>query len=128
MKIDEDAFGARAFAADPGDGHAADDVGPDHPMRCGCAEQAVPVFAHLLDRGVATPTAVNRKDIGGDHVNGAHAIPARRASFHARSTNIPSDADTLSARVDEALPRRSEEHTSELQSLMRISYAVFCLK
>src|SRR3546814_4264766 len=27
-----------------------------------------------------------------------------------------------------ALPVRSEEHTSELQSLMRISYAVFCLK
>src|SRR3546814_6244959 len=27
-----------------------------------------------------------------------------------------------------ALARRSEEHTSELQSLMRISYAVFCLK
>src|SRR3546814_3616430 len=26
-----------------------------------------------------------------------------------------------------ALPERSEEHTSELQSLMRISYAVFCL-
>src|SRR3546814_7261175 len=25
-------------------------------------------------------------------------------------------------------PYRSEEHTSELQSLMRISYAVFCLK
>src|SRR3546814_3311918 len=25
-------------------------------------------------------------------------------------------------------PARSEEHTSELQSLMRISYAVFCLK
>src|SRR3546814_5334752 len=30
-------------------------------------------------------------------------------------------------RVDEA-DLRSEEHTSELQSLMRISYAVFCLK
>src|SRR3546814_8444533 len=31
---------------------------------------------------------------------------------------------------DHATPyvRRSEEHTSELQSLMRISYAVFCLK
>src|SRR3546814_7574659 len=27
-----------------------------------------------------------------------------------------------------AMARRSEEHTSELQSLMRISYAVFCLK
>src|SRR3546814_3127307 len=34
------------------------------------------------------------------------------------------------ARLDgrAALMRRSEEHTSELQSLMRISYAVFCLK
>src|SRR3546814_8136058 len=31
------------------------------------------------------------------------------------------------ARSDSAQPR-SEEHTSELQSLMRISYAVFCLK
>src|SRR3546814_5676627 len=28
----------------------------------------------------------------------------------------------------EQRPPRSEEHTSELQSLMRISYAVFCLK
>src|SRR3546814_10703834 len=27
-----------------------------------------------------------------------------------------------------AVGKRSEEHTSELQSLMRISYAVFCLK
>src|SRR3546814_2397323 len=32
------------------------------------------------------------------------------------------------ARHDEATGPRSEEHTSELQSLMRISYAVFCLK
>src|SRR3546814_5041871 len=30
--------------------------------------------------------------------------------------------------VDSAFVERSEEHTSELQSLMRISYAVFCLK
>src|SRR3546814_4452378 len=29
---------------------------------------------------------------------------------------------------DKRRPGRSEEHTSELQSLMRISYAVFCLK
>src|SRR3546814_1915439 len=33
---------------------------------------------------------------------------------------------TLAGRGDETW--RSEEHTSELQSLMRISYAVFCLK
>src|SRR3546814_1562231 len=30
--------------------------------------------------------------------------------------------------VDKAVNERSEEHTSELQSLMRTSYAVFCLK
>src|SRR3546814_3474923 len=30
--------------------------------------------------------------------------------------------------ADEAEPLRSEEHTSELQSLMRRSYAVFCVK
>src|SRR3546814_2911041 len=32
------------------------------------------------------------------------------------------------SRFQDAGPARSEEHTSELQSLMRISYAVFCLK
>src|SRR3546814_4555803 len=30
--------------------------------------------------------------------------------------------------IEEKVPVKSEEHTSELQSLMRISYAVFCLK
>src|SRR3546814_5847089 len=43
------------------------------------------------------------------------------------------DAEVLGARANgggsqNRLPMRSEEHTSELQSLMRISYAVFCLK
>src|SRR3546814_4484749 len=40
-------------------------------------------------------------------------------------------APASSTRLRSALPMapaRSEEHTSELQSLMRISYAVFCLK
>src|SRR3546814_10281122 len=37
----------------------------------------------------------------------------------ARSSSIP---------ISKSLSYRSEEHTSELQSLMRISYAVFCLK
>src|SRR3546814_10221175 len=41
------------------------------------------------------------------------------------------DIDAIGRRVladDQQFLRRSEEHTSELQSLMRISYAVFCLK
>src|SRR3546814_6871316 len=35
--------------------------------------------------------------------------------------------ESIEARID-AMRRRSEEHKSALQSLMRISYAVFCLK
>src|SRR3546814_5200234 len=34
----------------------------------------------------------------------------------------------VGAAIARRFGRRSEEHTSELQSLMRISYAVFCLK
>src|SRR3546814_9414796 len=46
--------------------------------------------------------------------------------------HVPRRADALPPVVwldyDDRCPDRSEEHTSELQSLMRISYAVFCLK
>src|SRR3546814_2829634 len=38
------------------------------------------------------------------------------------------DRQDLSGKRTDFAPERSEEHTSELQSLMRISYAVFCLK
>src|SRR3546814_9769093 len=38
---------------------------------------------------------------------------------------VPGDEDVAGTEV---AVHRSEEHTSELQSLMRISYAVFCLK
>src|SRR3546814_4769522 len=36
--------------------------------------------------------------------------------------------EARAGRIDGLQEARSEEHTSELQSLMRISYAVFCLK
>src|SRR3546814_9113269 len=47
-----------------------------------------------------------------------------------RSYEVLSTIGSLFKAVDTAHvpPERSEEHTSELQSLMRISYAVFCLK
>src|SRR3546814_10269814 len=53
---------------------------------------------------------------------GPHQI-GRRASIKKASRSL-----RASARDREAGNARSEEHTSELQSLMRISYAVFCLK
>src|SRR3546814_7509278 len=53
-------------------------------------------------------------------------------SYFCRRTEYPSVArpGTVPAVVlcGSAVACRSEEHTSELQSLMRISYAVFCLK
>src|SRR3546814_2855885 len=43
--------------------------------------------------------------------------------------DVPSDRGAGDRQGHHARPsQRSEEHTSELQSLMRISYAVFCLK
>src|SRR3546814_5142779 len=44
-----------------------------------------------------------------------------------KSTSVRRQASTRLPRSS-ASTSRSEEHTSELQSLMRISYAVFCLK
>src|SRR3546814_10164153 len=46
------------------------------------------------------------------------------AAFH-RALSPPPIGSLQGATADQS---RSEEHTSELQSLMRISYAVFCLK
>src|SRR3546814_6495259 len=58
----------------------------------------------------------------GDAVRlGPHANPAR-----AGEGPIFNLEQLALAEID--LEQRSEEHTSELQSLMRISYAVFCLK
>src|SRR3546814_5843435 len=58
--------------------------------------------------------AVDRKAVQRQIRELVLAIMAERDIDHARQLNMPF--------------LRSEEHTSELQSLMRISYAVFCLK
>src|SRR3546814_3970021 len=57
-----------------------------------------------------------------DRCSDADWWPTVRAFEAALKTNGARGAIVAS------LPERSEEHTSELQSLMRISYAVFCLK
>src|SRR3546814_10622431 len=45
-----------------------------------------------------------------------------------RFAGLEADPEALQAFLDSVPFARSEEHTSELQSLMRSSYAVFCLK
>src|SRR3546814_1651720 len=92
------------------------------------ADLGVPLYAtpftagliagKLEEEGLLKQVKLNVVDLGGDFQLGpfgfryiplAHSIPEGNALL----------IDT---------PYRSEEHTSELQSLMRISYAVFCLK
>src|SRR3546814_6086505 len=46
----------------------------------------------------------------------------------AKTTNVRTRTHMRRWGIADRLAERSEEHTSELQSLMRISYAVFCLK
>src|SRR3546814_6213322 len=59
----------------------------------------------------------------GELPQNSHPIVPRRLVGVAVSftPNLPTPRELINV-------RRSEEHTSELQSLMRISYAVFCLK
>src|SRR3546814_9467225 len=65
-----------------------------------------------------------RRAVGPD-VSAMGFLLARREHLHRRfiGVNHALGQYRLAQRID-----RSEEHTSELQSLMRISYAVFCLK
>src|SRR3546814_1626675 len=64
----------------------------------------------------------------------AHSRPPPRAGTHPGALQLrPTAADDPARlpgvrRLPRRLDPRSEEHTSELQSLMRNSYAVFCLK
>src|SRR3546814_10513589 len=82
------------------------------------------------ERRAAQPVAV--ADLGGGRQRGAGRLVAAVLSLHpatARSRSATAScgcATGRAVRVDVA--GRSEEHTSELQSLMRISYAVFCFK
>src|SRR3546814_3203951 len=60
---------------------------------------------------------------------GGASVPARPLMSKRSSPDKCSEsAVSPSLNCRGSTPMRSEEHTSELQSLMRISYAVFCLK
>src|SRR3546814_8186046 len=54
--------------------------------------------------------------------------PVRRVLARLESEGLVEARHGVGTMVTSVDIRRSEEHTSELQSLMRISYAVFCLK
>src|SRR3546814_2557438 len=67
---------------------------------------------HTETSGSAPPPATQRRPTAKSHKGASGKRRSERPRRHAFGR----------------ASRRSEEHTSELQSLMRISYAVFCLK
>src|SRR3546814_13431410 len=71
-------------------------------------------------------TATNTEIDTGKGSNGLKGIELP-VNDPVRLALVPNSDDLLVV-ADGGFDNRSEEHTSELQSLMRISYAVFCLK
>src|SRR3546814_1506354 len=78
------------------------------------------LFRSLALVGLAADRGLLLLDLELGHYWATSARALSRAAGATCSTVRPRRAATASG--------RSEEHTSELQSLMRISYAVFCLK
>src|SRR3546814_1807198 len=74
----------------------------------------------VLENGCTSDATIRMRRPAG--LRGAFTAPPRAAVF---MTFAAAPFFGAFGRFD---PFRSEEHTSELQSLMRISYAVFCLK
>src|SRR3546814_6936238 len=95
----------------------------------------------LHDRTDDLVVIKQQRECRADRMAGQQQQPAHQQARHAdpqREADDKHDAAELDAggnrqrQTEQAGPHqdglRSEEHTSELQSLMRISYAVFCLK
>src|SRR3546814_8575199 len=85
---------------------------------------AADLSQHRLFGGRADGGIVGRgahlHDTAGDQLAGARAAN--------RIGGVGRDLEAVAEALEDTVEIRSEEHTSELQSLMRNSYAVFCLK
>src|SRR3546814_8563564 len=92
-----------------------------------------PAIAHAHGRSTHCRNRVKLTTANNASITGlpSHAAcnPGPCASAATAPVLIAVRLSQVSAKRQNRLPpSRSEEHTSELQSLMRISYAVFCLK
>src|SRR3546814_3360434 len=83
-------------------------------------------LAHRLQAASGVHGVADRGDAAGAAV--AHLADDGRPEVQADADAQRPVQLAFQAGVQLGQPPRSEEHTSELQSLMRISYAVFCLK
>src|SRR3546814_10599751 len=87
--------------------------------------RSVPPPRRTQRRGAIAATRGVRPDHPGERMMAAGSVGGPRVLLR-RLREVMAEPDTAQTRLDKIV--RSEEHTSELQSLMRISYAVFCLK
>src|SRR3546814_8453790 len=97
--------------------YAADRPSPDDCHSSGETQSRVPKLDDIPPGGAAVVE------------QGGETLAVRRdadGTLHALSASCTHKGCTVTWNAAEET--RSEEHTSELQSLMRISYAVFCLK
>src|SRR3546814_3712234 len=110
-------------------GLAEPDVAADEPVRRAARRH---VGEHVADRAVLIVGFLIGEAIGEGGVGGilCEQLARTKRALRRGCEQFARDlADALLHPRLAPLPRfRSEEHTSELQSLMRISYAVFCLK
>src|SRR3546814_2033825 len=89
----------------------------DQPARLGLGDE-------LLHEGLQG--AVGR--LGADRLTDGGVAPGQQTRARQACAVLTQRRDQARQGIQPVPLERSEEHTSELQSLMRISYAVFCLK
>src|SRR3546814_10336692 len=100
-------------------------------LHIGKGQGAARVIQSLASAGYAERLArcAADQDVGRRHGAGAHLAGDLSHVAQVGHVGVTMGEHGARERLDLSEPRsRSEEHTSELQSLMRISYAVFCLK
>src|SRR3546814_8443262 len=100
---------------------------------CIVAGKIVP-FETGVGEGYFVSRPVDQRPKGRNLPSLTDRVGRHKSGYRRRVRRIICCFDEPSGDIVERLPaframcKRSEEHTSELQSLMRISYAVFCLK
>src|SRR3546814_8825094 len=80
------------------------------------------------EAGKSSASAAANSTAAAAIVTGIASAGARRNRPAVARVSRARSASLCAAATTRIMARRSEEHTSELQSLMRISYAAFCLK
>src|SRR3546814_4389101 len=93
---------------------------------------AVDIFSYTeerkMERALIDHYEAQMEMVAAELTPANHAVAVELASLPAQIRGYGHIKEASVEKVRALEPLRSEEHTSELQSLMRISYAVFCLK